>query len=399
VQSTRAGADAGFGLAGVVLVALVVKYPFFEYGPRYAAATGESLVEGYRRIGAWAMWLYLALTLATAFIVDAAIVLLTGFLLQSVLGVHVSPVVAGGAVYLACGLLLVAGRYRLLDRTMKVLLVTLALSTLVAAAVAFPRANLATLTPWPKVTLRGPATGGVVSFAFLLALVGWMPSAIDVAVWSSLWTLAKDAADRARTSVAAARADFLVGYAGTGVLAFAFLTLGAAVMYGSGETFSSAGPVFSLQLLDLYARTLGSWARPFMMAAILTTMLSTSLAVVDGFPRALAETARVLLRRRVPAEEIGQVGRAYWGAMLGIGVLVLIVLSFLARSLTAMVDFATTVSFLTAPVLGYLNLRAVTSPDFPAEHRPGRRMLALSWTGLVVLGGFGLVYLGWRLLG
>jgi Mn2+/Fe2+ NRAMP family transporter len=399
VQSTRAGADAGFGLAGVVLVALVLKYPFFEYGPRYAAATGESLVEGYRRIGGWAVWLYLALTLATAFIVDAAIVLLTGFLLQSVLGVHVSPVVAGGAVYLACGLLLVAGRYRLLDRTMKVLLVTLALSTLVAAAVAFPRANLATLTPWPKFTLRGPTAGGMVSFAFLLALVGWMPSAIDVAVWSSLWTLAKDAADRARTSVAAARADFLVGYAGTGVLAFAFLTLGAAVMYGSGETFSSAGPAFSLQLLDLYTRTLGSWARPFVMAAILTTMLSTSLAVVDGFPRALAETARVLLRRRTPAEEIGQVGRAYWGAMLGIGALVLIVLSFLARSLTAMVDFATIVSFLTAPVLGYLNLRAVTSPDFPAEHRPGRRMLALSWTGLVVLGGFGLVYLGWRVLG
>ena len=399
MQSTRAGADAGFGLAGVVLLALALKYPFFEYGPRYAAATGESLVEGYRHIGAWAVWLYLALTLATAFIVDAAIVLLTGFLLLSVLGVHASPVLAGGVVYLACGLLLVAGRYRLLDRTMKVLLVTLALSTLLAAAVAFPRADLATLRPWPKVAITGPATGGAVSFAFLLALVGWMPSAIDVAVWSSLWTLAKDAADRARTSVAAARADFLVGYAGTGILAFAFLTLGAAVMYGSGETFSSAGPMFSLQLLDLYARTLGAWSRPFVMVAILTTMLSTSLAVVDGFPRALAETARVLLRRRVPSEEIGEVGRAYWGAMLGIGVLVLVVLAALARSLTAMVDFATIVSFLTAPVLGYLNLRAVTSPAFPAEHRPGRRMLALSWMGLVVFGGFGLVYLGWRLAG
>lgn len=399
MQSTRAGADAGFGLAGVVLVALVLKYPFFEYGPRYAAATGESLVEGYRRIGAWAVWLYLALTLATAFIVDAAIVLLTGFLLLSVLGAHASPVLAGGIVYVACGLLLVAGRYRLLDRTMKVLLVTLALSTLLAAAVAFPRADLATLAPWPRVTLTGPATGGAVSFAFLLALVGWMPSAIDVAVWSSLWTLAKDAADRARTSVAAARADFLVGYAGTGILAFAFLTLGAAVMYGRGKTFSSAGPVFSLQLLDLYARTLGAWSRPFVMVAILTTMLSTSLAVVDGFPRALAETARVILRRSAPSERIGEVGRAYWGAMLGIGALVLIVLAALARSLTAMVDFATIVSFLTAPVLGYLNLRAVTSPAFPAEHRPGRRMLALSWIGLVVLGGFGLVYLGWRLLG
>ena len=69
VQSTRAGAMAGFGLTGVVLLALVLKYPFFEYGPRYAAATGLSLVEGYRRVGRWALWTYLAITLSTALIV------------------------------------------------------------------------------------------------------------------------------------------------------------------------------------------------------------------------------------------------------------------------------------------------------------------------------------------
>jgi Mn2+/Fe2+ NRAMP family transporter len=42
VQSTRAGAMAGFGLAGVVLLANIFKYPFFEYGPRYAAASGSA---------------------------------------------------------------------------------------------------------------------------------------------------------------------------------------------------------------------------------------------------------------------------------------------------------------------------------------------------------------------
>ena len=41
-------------------------------------------------------------------------------------------------------------------------------------------------------------------------------------------------------------------------------------------------------------------------------------------------------------------------------------------------DFATTLAFLTGPVLGYLNLRAVTSREMPAEHRPGPAMLALS---------------------
>jgi len=33
VQSTRAGADAGFGLTGVILFALILKYPFFAFGP------------------------------------------------------------------------------------------------------------------------------------------------------------------------------------------------------------------------------------------------------------------------------------------------------------------------------------------------------------------------------
>ncbi|NIQ59660.1 MAG: divalent metal cation transporter, partial [Gemmatimonadetes bacterium] len=56
----------------------------FEYGPRYAAATGESLVEGYRRIGRWALWLYLVITVVTSVIVQSAVILFTAFLLQFV---------------------------------------------------------------------------------------------------------------------------------------------------------------------------------------------------------------------------------------------------------------------------------------------------------------------------
>ncbi len=99
VQSTRAGATAGFGLIGVIVLALILKYPFFEFGPRYAAATGQSLVEGYRRIGKWALWLYFILTLFTSLIVDVAIVLFTGFLLQFALGLTMPQWVSGGLVY------------------------------------------------------------------------------------------------------------------------------------------------------------------------------------------------------------------------------------------------------------------------------------------------------------
>ena len=68
VQSTRAGALAGFGLVWAVAAANAAKYPFFEFGSRYASATGTSLIVGYRKLGRWASWGYLFTGLATGFL-------------------------------------------------------------------------------------------------------------------------------------------------------------------------------------------------------------------------------------------------------------------------------------------------------------------------------------------
>ena len=51
VQSTRAGADFGLGLLWALLLVNLFKYPFFQFGPRYASATGESLLDGYKKMG------------------------------------------------------------------------------------------------------------------------------------------------------------------------------------------------------------------------------------------------------------------------------------------------------------------------------------------------------------
>lgn len=385
VQSTRAGADAGLTLAGVILLALVLKYPFFEYGPRYAAATGRSLVEGYFCIGRWALWLYLGITLATAVIVQTAVVVFTAFLVNFVLGVSWPLPLTVAVVVGACAGLLGVGRFRLLDRAVKLIIAVLAASTLVAAFVTLPRVPWGTLALWPTSNIDP------VPFAFLLALVGWMPSAIDISVWSSLWTLAKNETSGMQASVAAARMDFAIGYGGTGLLAFAFLILGAGVMYGSGEAFSSQGPVFATQLVDLYSTTLGAWLRPVVIAAVLTTMISTSLTVVDGFPRAIERSVLCLVRDSTDVATQG--GAVYWTAIALIGGATVSVVIALVSGLTTMVDFATIVSFMTAPVLGWLNYRAVTGPEVAPEHRPGPGMRALSWTGLVLLGGTAIVYL------
>ena len=389
VQSTRAGADAGLGLAIVILLALVLKYPFFEYGPRYAAATGTSLVEGYLRIGRWALWLYFLITVTTSVVIQSAIVLFTAFLLNYAFGLDWPLPAMGAVVVTGCAAVLWIGRFPWLDRVVKAILAVLAASTIMAAAVTVGRLDGSTLTLLPPI---GTAEGAV-PFAFVLALVGWMPSAIDIAVWSSLWTLAKNAAAGGRVSVATARADFAVGYVATGFLAFCFLVLGAGVLYGSGTSFSASGTVFSTQLVALYSATLGEWTRPVVLAAVLTTMLSTSITVVDGFPRAIERTVYCLRASRDERPDPPSAGPLYWAALVILGIATVLVLGLFVGTLTALVDFATIVSFLTAPLLGYLNLRAVRAPEVAPQYRPTTRMVALSWVGLILLGGTAVVYL------
>ncbi len=350
VQATRAGAMTGFGLAGVVLLALVLKYPFFEYGPRYAAATGRSLVEGYRRIGRWALWLYFLMTLVTAVIHQVAILLFMAFLIRFALGIEWPVWVLGGLVYAGGTALLVAGRFRALDVTIKVVVAVLAVSTLVAAGLAAPRADFSIGSFWP-----GQASG--VRLGFLLALVGFMPAPIEMSVMSSLWTLAKDRASTHRASVGIARLDFRIGYVGTGVLAFAFLLLGSAVMMESGQMFGAAGAEFSTQLVELYTTTLGESARFVVVVAVLTTIFSTALIVIDGFPRVIDRCLQNLGGREEPGRDAAP-GRGYWVTIAAFGILNVVGLSLFTSGLTPMIDFATIFTFATAPVLGYLNLRA-----------------------------------------
>jgi len=388
VQSTRAGATGGFALCGVILLALILKYPFFEYGPRYAAATGTSLVEGYRRLGRWAVWVYLLITVSTCLFVQTAVVMLTAFVIQFAFGLD-WPLPWIAAVLIAlCGTVLWLGRFKGLDVVVKVIMALLAISTLAAALISLPRADFSTLALWPD------SIGETIPFAFVLALAGWMPSAIDISVWSSLWTLAKDESSGVRSSVHTAQLDFQIGYVGTAALAFGFVTLGAGVMFGSGESFSAAGGAFSTQLIDLYSQTLGAWMRPIVLVAVLTTMVSTTLTVVDGFPRGIERAVANLRMNGDHTNPAPTAGRAYWTSVTVLAVATVLVLVFFIGNLTTMVDFATIVSFLTAPALGYLNLRAVTAEEVPEKYRPGRGMVALSWLGLAVLTGFGVVYLG-----
>jgi Mn2+/Fe2+ NRAMP family transporter len=122
---------------------------------------------------------------------------------------------------------------------------------------------------------------------------------------------------------------------------------------------------------------------------------------MDGFPRALARSWHVLRfgpphaltanAGTLPGRE--RVEPAYWLALVTLAVLTVTVVQLFVGTLTALVDFATIVAFLTAPVLGYLNLRAVTAEHVPRTFQPAAGLRFLAYVGLALLGGTALVYL------
>ena len=384
VQSTRAGSLAGFGLLWVILAANAAKYPFFEFGSRYASASGQSLIEGFRTLGRGASWLYLGLTLGTCFFVMAAVGMVTGAFLDNLLGVSArmgsaftSEVTVG--LFLACAGLLWLGKFNALDKIIKVLASVLLVSTVVAVVLTVSAPPPVTVAPetWSWTTPAG--------IAFVIALMGWMPSAVDLSTWNSFWTLERIRTSGYKPTLKETLTEFNAGYAISVVLALGFLVLGTLLLYRTEATLPDGSAAFASGIVSLYAQAMGEWSAPIMGAAAFSAMFSTCITVMDGYARSLnrawaaaTQTERTPQRHRLALVLVALGGLA-------------IVLAFQGQ-LKTLVDLATTLSFLVAPVIAFWNLRLVTRNDFPAEAKPGRVLQAWAWLGLLFLTAFSVVY-------
>jgi len=387
VQSTRAGADFGFQLVGLVIAVNLAKYPFFEYGHRYAAATGESLLHGYRRLGRAAIVAYLILHVFISIVGTAAIVFVTAAFAQNLFGVGPGPTIMSAALIAACIALIIAGKFRGLDLVIKLMVVLLVLTTATTLAAAIWHGPVA------AGDFHGPSPWRVAHLGFLIALMGWMPSPIDVSIFQSLWLVARDKATGRRTTLAEARFDFNLGYGLTLAGAVVFLALGALVMYGSGTVFASSNLEFASQFVGLYSSTLGGWFRPVIAVIALLAMLTTTLTVIDASPRSLA-VAQGLLTTNGPTRDGARL-HALW--MIGIGLAALVLIFAFRSRFVQLIDLATTISFLVAPAFAYLNMRVLASDRVPVDARPGPLLRLMAVLGLLFLIGFGLLYVGWRL--
>ncbi|MBN2601421.1 MAG: Nramp family divalent metal transporter [Candidatus Marinimicrobia bacterium] len=384
IQSTRAGADYGFDLLTIVILINLFKYPFFEFGHRYTAVTGESILNGYAKLGKSTLWIFLIMNIFTSVINGAAVTLVTAGLCANLFSIMLSPAIISLLVLIVITAILFIGRYAMLDMVMKIMIAILAITTIITVFIAL---GIDTGSANQNLVSK-PDLWNAAGIAFLLALMGWMPAPIEISVWPSLWALERSKQTHYRPSVKEALIDFHIGYIGTTLIALFFVGLGAFVMFGSGEKFSNSSVVFSSQLVSLYTKTIGEWSRIIIGSIVFITMLSTTLTVFDAYPRTLAGSMQLLSVRRFKP---GKYLYHFWAIFMIIAGFMII--ACFTSGIKTLMDFATIVAFLAAPVFAIINYRVVTAPFMPEEYRPQKWLRILSWAGMIFLVTFSLIYI------
>jgi len=376
VQSTRAGADFGFGLIWALILVNIFKYPFFQFGPRYAMATGETLLDGYKKLGKWVLISYFILTFATMFTIQTAVTIVTAGLASSIFGDFISTEIWTVVILSICFLILIVGKYGFLDKLMKIIIITLTISTIIAVIFAFQ--NSTESTPLTQIFPNA------LEFGFLIAFMGWMPAPMDISVWHSLWAIEKQKTEKEYT-VKSSLFDFNVGYFATIILGLGFLSLGALVMFNSGEVFSGKASAFSNQLISMYTKSLGNWTYIIIGIAAFTTMFSTTLTTLDASPRAMAKTTKLLFGDLLRRSYL------FWILVLISGTI--LIFFFFKSDMALLITIATVLSFITAPLYAIANYVLISSHHTPKEWRPSKKLHILSWLGILFLVGFSIWYI------
>ena len=379
VQSTRAGANYGFGLIIFILVANIFKYPFFEFASRYSNVTETSIIEGYKKLGNKILWAYLIITLISMFFISSAVGAVTVGFLQNLFKTSDLKILNHVILFTICGCILSFGKYSSLDSLIKIIGFTLLISTIISFIL---------------VLFKGPISNNLfpiieynkLNILFIIALMGWMPTAVDLSSWNSLWTLERIKDSNYKPKLDETIFEFNLGYLVSAILSICFLTLGAYLMYESNSTFSNNSALFANQVIQLYTQSIGSWSYFIISISSFSIMFGTCIAVFDGYARSASESIRLVQNNSI--KNIKYYNIIIWSLIIGS----IIIIYFFGSKLKQLVDLATTISFMIAPLVAVANYILVTR-DFDKNMQPKKWLRILAILGIIYLISFGLLFI------
>jgi len=387
VLSTKAGAQYGWIMIFPILLANVLKYPFFEFGIRYTHTFKKSLLEGYADLGKKYLWAYTLITIVSALTLLAALYIVTAGLLKQLFSwAHFTDTTVALLLFIGISGVLIIGRYKALEGVVKILLALLTVALIITTATVLlkgPIENAPQFTSQP--------IWSEVGLLFMIGLMGWMPTAVEASSWVSLWRLEKDKKNQkdkntsTNNSLKDTLAEFNLGYLLTAVLAIFFLVIGWFTLYGSGIEMSANASVFAEQLIQMFTIHIGDWSYFFIALAAFATMFSTCMTAHDAIARVGLDTIKVLGNNKTTKWR-------YEHFIILLAIINFMVIWLAGGQMGSLVALATFVSFVFAPAVGLLNHKVVTQKNMPKDAMAPKWLILLSYVGMVFLSLFALYY-------
>lgn len=269
VATLIAGSRYGYALLWCVVVGCLMKIVLVEGAGRWTLATGRTIFEGWRSLGAWTTWYFGPYIVIWGFVYGAAAMAGTGLPLYSLFGGL--PVAWWGVLSGLLGLALVwTGRYGVFEKVLAVLVGLMFVSMVGAAILTLP--NLGEL-----VTGLVPIIpdGGIV---YVLSLAGGVGGTITLAAYG-YWLREKGWSTPSFMRVM--RIDNTMAYVITGIFVLATLIVGAELLY-SAQIAVSTGDQGLLDLSEVLRDRYGTAAGTIFLVGFWAAAMSSLVGVWNG---------------------------------------------------------------------------------------------------------------------
>ena len=304
IVTPKLGAAEGFHLLWFIILGCFIKvFVQIELG-RFAVSKGLTTLEamnlmpGPRFIVSWLLWLWVLMYVALIFQVAGMIGGLASVfsLAGAPLNQTVLAILTGGS----CAVLLVLGRYKLVEVTSTALVVIFTITTLVAVAA---------LQSTPYAISGGQIAEGLKfhlpsSFTTAFAAFGIIGVGASELIYYPYWCLEKGYAksvgpldptaswvERAKGWLGIMKIDAWVSFAIYTTATLAFYLLGASVLHAKGLVVADSEMISTLS--HMYRETFGQWSYWFFLVGAFAVLYSTVFGATASNARLFADALSI----------------------------------------------------------------------------------------------------------
>ncbi len=322
IVTPKLGASAGFTLLWFIILGCVLKvFIQVELG-RVTLSKGLStletmnLVPGPRVVVSWLLWLWAVMFAATVFQIAGMVGAVASVL--AIAGLNVSVKVLAVGIGLGTAIVLILGRYKLIESASTWMVVAFTACTMVAVVAlqftpyAVTAANLA----------EGFSFNLPPSFTVAFAAFGIIGVGASELIYYPYWCLEKGYArhvgrpdgtpawdERARGWMRVLRTDAWVSCAVYTSATLAFYILGAAILHAKKLDVTNADMIPTLA--HMYQETFGAWSLPLFLIGAVAVLYSTIFVATASNARLLTD-ALVVFKVRTFASDAERQRTVRW---------------------------------------------------------------------------------------